>query len=226
MTSGPHRSGGPHLDTTEFVDCLDGTLHYARRSHLDACDSCRAKVDELSLLLSTARTDDVPEPSPLFWDQLSDRVRTAVAREPAARAGFWQIFAMPRGALAAAALAVVLVVTVVLWRTADRDAPQSLATTTATSNALDSAAAPDSVAAPDNAAAQDGIDEFESDEAWALVRAMAEGVGPDDLDGEGVSSNPGAADHLVLRLTEKERLELARLLEEQTKRPGKVESVS
>ena len=59
--------------------------------------------------------------------------------------------------------------------------------------------------------------EIDSDEAWALVHALAEDLDHDEMEGEGVSARPGAANRLTSELTAAERIELARLLEEQLK---------
>ena len=69
-----------HLTSAEFVDLADGVRDDASAPHLAECDRCRRRAR------GSARDDgrcrrrlDVPEPSPLFWDHLSARVREAVA---------------------------------------------------------------------------------------------------------------------------------------------------
>ena len=69
----------------------------------------------------------------------------------------------------------------------------------------------------DGDAGEDVFAEIETDEAWALVRALAEDLDHDEMAGEGLSPRPGAANHLTSELTAAERNELARLLEEQLK---------
>ena len=61
-------------------------------------------------MIATAVDVDVPEPSPLFWDHLSARVRDAVAAEKRPRRSFWSWprLAIPLGAVAMAGLAVAL----------------------------------------------------------------------------------------------------------------------
>ena len=205
----------PHLDRTEFVDFLDGTLPAARRQHVHGCDACRRSAEELSRVAEIAGSDNVPEPSPLFWDQLSDRVRLAIANEPRPAGTLWQFSTISRIPLAAAAAAVVILMSVIVWHGVG-PAPQRDG---------NSASAADS-GALDDIAAEDAADEIESDAAWALVRAVAEDVAADDMDGEGVSSQPGSAYQVALRLTARERIELARLLEEHMKTSAKTESAS
>jgi len=70
-----------HLSPDERVDALDGALDVARQSHLDACVVCQ---QELATLRDVMRVtagpvgNDVPEPSPLFWDHFEARVAAAV----------------------------------------------------------------------------------------------------------------------------------------------------
>ena len=71
--------------------------------------------------------------------------------------------------------------------------------------------------ADDTELRDDGQVDIEEDEAWAVVRTLAEDLDDDEMDVEGVSARPGSADRLTLGLSEPERIELARLLEEQLK---------
>jgi hypothetical protein len=64
---------------------------------------------------------------------------------------------------------------------------------------------------------EDVFAQIDSDEAWALVRTLAEDLDHDEIEGEGVSARPGVADHLASELSAAERIELARLLQEQLK---------
>src|SRR5882757_4935551 len=81
-----------HLTPEQFVDVADGTAPESSLPHLSGCDACRRQLAEMRASLSemSAGADrvDVPEPSPLFWDHLSSRVREAVA-EDAARRPSW-----------------------------------------------------------------------------------------------------------------------------------------
>lgn len=201
---------GAHLDKSEFVDWLDGTLPAARQQHVHECESCRITAEQLALSVRTAAADDMPEPSPLFWDELSNRVRLAVANEPPPRAAFWHFLTMPSVHAAAAATVIVILASVLVWR----------------ANPVPSSTPTDVTAAAtiDDVGLDDALDGLENDEAWALVRAMAEDLEPDDLNFEGVAGRPGAVDNLALRLSDRERLELTRLLEEYTSKPAKVDS--
>ncbi len=62
-----------HLSHDELLDAAEG--HGGGREHVDACTACRAEVEALAAALREAKSVDVPEPSPLFWEHLAARVR-------------------------------------------------------------------------------------------------------------------------------------------------------
>src|SRR6059058_6158759 len=73
-----------HLAPEELIDLAEGTRAEAAAPHLQSCEACRDQVVRLRTAMSAVaglRGADVPEPSPLFWDHLSQRVREAVSAE-------------------------------------------------------------------------------------------------------------------------------------------------
>jgi hypothetical protein len=105
-----------HLSQEELVAALEGTLEPIRKTHLDACDRCGREAGSLQAILRDVETAAEPaEPSPLFWDHFSARVRDAVGPAPP-RVRVWRRWWKPVVALAAGAAAIVLVT-----RGADRD---------------------------------------------------------------------------------------------------------
>jgi hypothetical protein len=88
-----------HLKTDELVDIAEGTRSESSAPHLAGCEPCRAQVNELRAMMSAARDVDVPEPSPLFWDHLSSRVREAVAAEAVPRRRWLAVALWRRGVL-------------------------------------------------------------------------------------------------------------------------------
>ncbi len=111
-----------HLRPDEYVDAIDETLAAERRTHLAGCAECRAQVAHLATLLGEVREVSVPEPSPLFWGSLSERIRVEVANEGVPRREYrwfqWPVLA-PLGALAIVVLALVSAVpqgSVELWQ--------------------------------------------------------------------------------------------------------------
>jgi hypothetical protein len=113
-----------HLSPTEIVDLAEGTLGAARSAHADGCERCRDAAADLRRVLATATgvdRPDVPEPSPLFWDHLSARVRVAVAQEPAPRRE-WMAWRPAFAALAGVLLFVTALGSLMLRHTVVRDA--------------------------------------------------------------------------------------------------------
>jgi hypothetical protein len=101
-----------HLSGDEQLAALEGSLDTTRVAHLQDCTVCRGDVDALAGVLKDVRSDAaVPEPSPLFWDHFSARVRRAVAAEPAAPPRDWwrTAWAPVAGLLTVAAVALVVI---------------------------------------------------------------------------------------------------------------------
>lgn len=104
-----------HLRHEDFVDAIEQTLDPSRQAHLDGCAECRAAIEELRATLQEAQSVDLPEPSPLFWDHFSNRVREATSLEQMAAqrswwhpAQWWRPVGIVASALAAAVLVIVL----------------------------------------------------------------------------------------------------------------------
>lgn len=101
-----------HLSPDECLSAADDTLDPVRRHHADVCETCRQEVDAARVFLAEVSAADVPEPSPLFWDHFSARVRAAtddLAVGPAAPVARWRAWAPLCGLAAAAVFAVWLV---------------------------------------------------------------------------------------------------------------------
>lgn len=97
-----------HLTPDQILNVVEQTsLTESERAHLGSCAECRATAAQLTSALSIARQAEVPEPSPLFWDRLSHRVREAVAAEQKeAWRGRWPVL-VPFTGLAVLVLALV-----------------------------------------------------------------------------------------------------------------------
>jgi hypothetical protein len=78
-----------HLSTDDLATAVDGTLGEAANTHLETCASCRQAVAELSAVVRRVKSESVPEPSPLFWDQFSTRVRVATEHESTRDQRLW-----------------------------------------------------------------------------------------------------------------------------------------
>ncbi len=102
-----------HLTSAEFVDLAEGVREAASVPHLVECDRCRRQLADARAMLAAAAASDVPEPSPLFWDHLSARVREAAIGEPPPRSavflGSWWMRAAAGVAVSAAIAAAVAI---------------------------------------------------------------------------------------------------------------------
>jgi hypothetical protein len=190
-----------HLSPSELVDLLDGLLAPARAAHAECCESCRAQCDELRRTLGESAAAGIPEPSPMFWDHLSARIREDIAQTtgPGGSRSAWLQWS-PRSALAA--LAAVLIAAMAAWSLLPRQA------------------AVEERPATGLAATQTPRDDAEAERAWALVNAAAEQAGWEDVEDAGLSARPGSAEGAILDMSDAERVQLIRLLEEELKRSG------
>ncbi len=198
-----------HLTNDELVDLIEDAarLQPDRRRHAAECEACREQADALGAVLAQTASDEMPEPSPLYWDHFSARVSEAVREEsPAPLPLVWvQRFRSPLAAWAAAAVMAVLIMMTVVWR-ATLHAPSR------------GGKAPELVQARVVAVDQNAGDNIEADEAWAVVRAATEGLAWEDAHAVGISAYPGSAEGIALELTAEERAELGRLLKTEMKR--------
>lgn len=188
-----------HLSSEELIDLAEGTRSEAVVPHLQSCEACRQQIVDLRATMSAAADVDVPEPSPLFWDHLSQRVREAVADEALpgrlspgsgwALPGSWRAWAI---AGVAAAVMISIVVT----------APRTL---------MPGSGAPDRIAVSSTPLEPFGAAD---DPSLALFADLTEQMDPEAVIEADWSSHAGAADEVVASLSDDERLELQRLLEE------------
>lgn len=174
-----------HLTSDQLVDALDGVLEAGPQAHLDACPPCRQQVAELEAVLGTTRGVDVPEPSPLYWQHLSLRVRTAIDAEPVATGGWGSWLRWPVLAPIAALALVVMALAVTLPR-----------------QSVPSAEVAAVIDAPDTS----------GDESFAIVADLVGEMDWDTAMSAGLAVEPGTAELAVLELTATEQQELTRLL--------------
>lgn len=75
----------PHLTDDAALDAALESGSASARSHAQGCAACAGRVDELRGALELARTAEVPEPSPFYWQQLRSGVSRRIAGEPGPR---------------------------------------------------------------------------------------------------------------------------------------------
>jgi hypothetical protein len=207
------RAAMSHLRFDELVDLAEGAAAESAAPHLSACDSCRRQLADLRATMAAAARVEVPEPSPLFWDHLSERVREAVAADGVSRRSWWRPLtwpplAVPAAAGAAAAAGVVVAIVFAALLTSRVLAPVS--------------PAGDSASSPAGPAVLSVWAEFADDPSLSLVADLATQM---DWDGDAASeltapSHVGAADQVMGELSAGERIEMRRLLQAELARPS------
>jgi hypothetical protein len=179
-----------HLTEDELIDAMEGELASERQPHLAASDLCRRELAALSSVLGEARQVGAPEPSPLFWQHFSQRVRTAVENEGLPGSGLmpawwrWQVL-LPVGALAMVLLALMIAV--------PKQAPPAAEKVWTELKLMP-------------------VEELTGDENWMIVANLVGALDWETAHEAGVTVKPGAADQAVLQLTAEEQQELTRLL--------------
>jgi anti-sigma factor RsiW len=198
-----------HLTPEELVDLAEGARPSSLAApHLEGCESCRRQLADLTAMMAGVSALETSEPSPLYWDRFSARVREAVAAEgaPPHRSWLglapWSRVALP---VTAAALAVLVIGSLVTMRVGP---------------ARDGAAAALRSTGSPGLAALDMPAVFADDPTLSLVADLAAGMDWDAANADGLASGPGGAEGAVNQLSVDERLELHRLLKEALKKPG------
>ena len=186
-----------HFSADEFIDAVDGTLPQERRDHLRTCTRCRDELAQISAVLRDLDGVGVPEPSPLFWDQFSARLRRSIDAEPARAARWfdWPVLA-PVAGVAALVLALVGLV------------PQGASELRRVQLAMSESAAPTD------------LDALDEDDRWTMLFELVGDLDVQTAAEAGIVGRPGAADRAVLHLTSAEQQELVRLLREELRSGG------
>lgn len=200
-----------HFSESEIIDAVEGRLSPARQRHAATCTGCARQIEDLRGVLARASAAEVPEPSPLFWEHFSARVRDELASETP-DPWKWTFSLRPLPIAAAAVAVVALLVTFAVFRSpSNKPVPVDM---------HEVADAGPTAVAPGDADADADADDVEIDEAWAVVRAVADDVVLDDVTEAGISARPGAAERAVRTLSPAERTELAAIIAEELKRSG------
>lgn len=176
-----------HLTSDQLIDALDGAADVNAHRHLESCADCRAQLERLSLALQATTNTAVPEPSPLFWDHFSARVRAAVDAEPAPSGEWSGWFRLPV-LVPLAGLAILIATLAITLTRSTGPLPVEVAESQATDVVL-------------------------NDEGWALV---ADAVGDLDWETAtevGLMVEPGAVDRVVMDLSVEEQRALTALLQ-------------
>jgi hypothetical protein len=193
-----------HLSEEELIDVAEGTRPESAWPHLSSCDSCRAQIADLRAMMSAAGDVTVPEPSPLFWDRFSARVRDQVAAigdesAPPALLPAWTSgwLSWRFGAAAAALAAIVVAAAGTLQGPAstsrsDADAPAIVET-----------------------AQTDDLAPLGEDPSLSFIADLAADLDWDAAVEAGLAGAAGTVDHALFTMSPDERLELQRILEQE-----------
>ena len=178
-----------HLTPDELDEALTtGSGSERVRVHLSECGDCAAQLASLARLVGELAAEDVPEPSPLYWEHASARIKTSVAAEAVARPSRVTQWTWLTGLVGAAAVTTIVVIT----RPPDAIPPVDRADRSAVAV----------VAAGD-------VD----DGSWPLVESAAGALDVDEAVRAGLLATGDTADRAVLQLSADERAELAAMLE-------------
>jgi hypothetical protein len=192
-----------HLAPEELIDLAEGARAEAAAPHLQSCEACRQQIAALRGSMATVvDAASIPEPSPLFWDHLSQRVREAVAAEETRGsrfAGWREGIALPASWRGWSMAGVAAAVAISIYVTAPR-------TLRLPSGARDGGTAASAPLQPFGAV---------DDPSLALFADLTEQMDSRAITEIGWSSHVGAVDEVVASLTDDERLELQRLLKEE-----------
>lgn len=186
-----------HLTPAEIVDAAEGTRGPATSEHLQGCERCRDEVSRASAMLASVRADETPEPSPLFWEHFSRRVREQIDLAPAPKGGLINLgrwMWAPAGAL----VAVLAVAGALLLRGPQGNGQPGVMTPTGH---------PAPVANLQSDQTEDG--------SWAILAESADGFEWEEAGATEFMVRPGAAERAAMQLSDDQREELARLLREE-----------
>ena len=209
-----------HLTPAQFVDIAEGAQPESSVPHLATCERCRRELNELRAVMAdtdVSGRDAVMEPSPLFWNELSARVRNAVAEERARPQSLLEWLRQPRVFVASLASAfAVLLIALLMPRTDDATIP-ARPLPLAQNASLPSASPSLPPLAPLGLA---------DDPHLRIVASVATSVDWDEMRDEVAFANTGTSDAVAASLTIDEQRELRRLLVEETAQPGTLEKRS
>ena len=180
-----------HLTAEQIVEAAEGAVPAVAADHLEHCQQCREHVALMASVIGDVEgASDVPEPSPLFWDHLSRRVREATDREAVPMAATWWA-GLFRPLVAAAAIAATVAI-VVLVRGQYPSAPGQTA----------------SVPAVQTVASDAPADDVAAD----VMSAVAGDLSFEDLRDANLLPSRAVVDQAVSKLNPEQQRELMRLV--------------
>jgi hypothetical protein len=196
-----------HLTSPQLIDVAENNatdVSETLLSHVRSCAACQRQLEDLRATMAAVSEVPVPEPSPLYWDHFSARVRDAVAKERVGnQAGFerWSWLRAKTLWLAAASVAVLAVV-VTLRVDREPASTSSIGSTT--------------VSIADVGEPLDPAD----DPSLSLVGDLAADLDWDAASEAGFTTHVGVDNDAITQLSDGERHELHQLLKGELGRSG------
>jgi hypothetical protein len=200
-----------HLTSEHLIDLAEGVQPESSAPHLQSCETCRETLQELRATLSATASVRVPEPSPLFWDHFSARVRDAVEADRATATsaiGRWSWLSV--SPIRVGTFAVVLLALVIAMRGGRPDVPVPVPEGSTGAVGESSAEAFSGGALPGGALPV-GLMVAE-DPSLSLVADLAADMDWDTASEAGFTTHVGVDNDAVADLTDSERRVLNQLL--------------
>lgn len=189
-----------HLSDEALVDLAEGGIDGG--DHLAVCAVCRERVESTQQMMSVLLADRVPEPSPLFWEHLSNRVSRSIQDESAPAAPWRARF---RWGWAVASATAVIIATLIIRSVPTPDSmalADRFASASGPGDARDRARAADDVSLAVTAA----------DDPWQIVEDAAADLDLDAAVDAGIVIRGGSLDGELLMLSDQERRDLAQAI--------------
>jgi hypothetical protein len=192
-----------HLTPEQLVDIVEGARPQSSVPHLASCEGCQRTLADLRIMRSAIAEGPVPEPSPLFWDHLSARIREAVESESRPTSWWARWWSLPRPAMWVGG-AVAAALTIVLVARFDRSSA-IIVNAPGVDGSLSVKIEPLGVA---------------DDPSLAMVADLAGDLDWESASEAGFTLHVGVDNDAVTQLTDRERYELSQLLKGELSRRG------
>ena len=194
-----------HLSSATVMDIVDGTASRGQLAHATTCEACHRRVADARAGLACALEDEVPEPSPLYWDHFARRVEDAVRQDGDSRRTWLPSAWRFRPVSVALAMSLMVAIGAAVWVMKPP-----------------SGRAPEPLGVYGGAQYTDGLEpvlaaSVVGDEAsWGMLSHMVARASAESGAGELVPPPAvGSSERMIGALTATEREELVRLLKEQ-----------
>jgi hypothetical protein len=196
-----------HLTSAQLIDLAENSdtgVSEASLSHVRSCAACQRQLGELRQTMAAVSEIPVPEPSPLYWQHFSARVREAVANERVGSQAGFERWSWLRAKTLWVTAASVAVLAVAVTLRVDRD-PASISSIGGPTVSITDVAEPLEPA---------------EDPSLSLVGDLAADLDWDAASEAGFTTHVGVDNDVITQLSDGERHELHQLLKGEMGRSG------